>query len=68
MKAGMPLALMCFVISKRGLLNYRFMRDRVEKKGGYIFALSDLERCVAEAGFDDFRPQLHGAILVLRLS
>jgi ubiquinone/menaquinone biosynthesis C-methylase UbiE/uncharacterized protein YbaR (Trm112 family) len=65
MKAGAPLAVMCFVISNRGLLKYRFLRDRMEKKsGGHIFALSDLERYVAEAGFEGFRPQAHGAVLV----
>ena len=65
MKAGAPLALMCFVISNRGLLKYKFMRDRVEKNGGHVFALPDLERYVAEAGFEDFHSRLHGAIIVL---
>jgi len=65
MKAGAPLAVMCFVISNRGLLKYRFMRDRVESKGGHVFALPDLERNVAEAGFEGFHPRLFGAIVVL---
>ena len=64
MKAGAPLAVMCFVISNRGLLKYRFMRDRVERSGGHVFALSDLERYVAEAGFEGFRPHMHGAVIV----
>jgi len=64
MKAGAPLAVMCFVISNRGLLKYRFMRDRVERRGGHVFALSDLERYVAEAGFEGFHPHAHGAVLV----
>ena len=65
MKAGAPLAVMCFAISNRGLLKYRFLRDRMEKKsGGHLFALSDLERYVVEAGFEGFRPHTHGAVLV----
>ncbi len=65
MKAGAPLAVMCFAISNRGLLKYGFLRDHMEKKsGGHIFALSDLERCVAEAGLEGFRPRTHGAVLV----
>ena len=62
MKAGAPLAVMCFVISNRGFLKHKFMRDRVERNGGHVFALPDLERYVAEAGFEGFHPRLHGAI------
>jgi len=65
MKAGAPLAAMCFVVSNRGLLKYKFMGDRVERIGGHIFALPDLERHVAEAGFEDFHLRLYGAIVVL---
>ena len=64
MKAGAPLAVMCFVISNRGVLKYKFMRDRVESNGGHVFALPDLERYVAEAGFEGFHPHLYGAIVV----
>ncbi len=69
MKAGAPLAVMCFVVSCRGLFKYRFIRERVEKErvekgGGYIFELPDLDRYVAEAGFEGFRPHTHGAVLV----
>jgi len=64
MKAGAPLAVMCFVVSDRGLLKYKFMRERAERNGGHVFALSDLERYVAEAGFENFHPRLHGAIIV----
>ena len=62
MKAGAPLAVMCFVVSDRGLLKYRFMRDRVERVGGHIFVLPDLEGYVAEAGFEGFHHRLYGAI------
>ncbi len=64
MKPGAPLAVMCFVVSNRGLLKYKFIHDRAESKGGHIFALPDLERYVAEAGFEGFHQRLYGAIVV----
>ncbi len=64
MKAGAPLAVMCFFAGSKGLFKYRFMRERAEKGGGHIFELPDLDRYVAEAGFEDFRPNAYGSILV----
>ncbi len=64
MKAGAPLAVMCFVISNRGVLKYKFMRDRLESKGAHVFALPDLEGYVTEAGFEDFHHRLYGAVVV----
>ena len=64
MKAGAPLAVMCFVISNRGVMKHKFVRDRAESKDVFIFALPDLERYVGEAGFEDFHPRLYGAIVV----
>jgi ubiquinone/menaquinone biosynthesis C-methylase UbiE len=65
MKAGAPLVVMCFAVGTKGLFKYRFMHDRVEKKRrGHIFELPDLDRYVAEAGFEDFCPLLHGSIVV----
>jgi ubiquinone/menaquinone biosynthesis C-methylase UbiE len=64
MKAGAPLAVMCFAAGSAGLWKYRFMREPAEKKGGHIFELPDLERYVTEAGFEDFLPHVYGSILV----
>lgn len=65
MKASAPLAVMCFAISDRGLLKYRSLRERMERKsGGHVFALADLAQYVAEAGFQNFRADTHGAVLV----
>lgn len=64
MKAGAPLAVMCFAVSTKGLFKYRRIREDVEKGGGHIFELPQLDRYVAEAGFEDFRPDAHGGILV----
>jgi ubiquinone/menaquinone biosynthesis C-methylase UbiE/uncharacterized protein YbaR (Trm112 family) len=70
MKAGAPLAVMCFALSnrgevKQGLFKYRRIRDRLPKEGaGHIFEFRELDRYLAEAGFEDFRPHAHGSILV----
>jgi ubiquinone/menaquinone biosynthesis C-methylase UbiE len=64
MKAGAPLAVMCFAAGSKGLFKYRSLRDRTEKRGGHIFELPDLDRYVTEAGFEDFRPHAYGSILV----
>jgi ubiquinone/menaquinone biosynthesis C-methylase UbiE len=64
MKAGAPLAVMCFAVGTKGLIRYRRIRDRAEKGGGHIFEVSQLDQYTAEAGFEDFRPRLYGSILV----
>jgi ubiquinone/menaquinone biosynthesis C-methylase UbiE len=64
MKAGAPLAVMCFFSGSTGLIRRRFIRERAKEGGGHIFELSDLERYVAEAGFEDFSPHLYGSIIV----
>jgi len=64
MKAGAPLAVMCFAAGSKGLFKYRSLRERAEKRGGHIFELPDLGRYVAEAGFEDFRPHAYGSVLV----
>ena len=37
---------------------------RVKKGGGHLDSVADLERYVAEAGFEDFCPHTYGSILV----
>jgi len=64
MKAGAPLAVMCFAVSTMGLLKYQSIRDRLESGGGHIFELPDLDRYLAEAGFEDFHPHTYGSLLV----
>ena len=64
MKAGAPLAGMCFAAGSKGLFKYRSLGRRAEKRGGHIFELPDLERYVTEAGFEDFRPHAYGSVLV----
>ena len=71
MKSGAPLAVMCFAVSnwdevKQGLFKYRRIRGRYLKSpnegGGRIFEFPELDRYLAEAGFEDFHPHAHGSI------
>ena len=64
MKADAPLAVMCFALIDSGLMKYKSIRDKAEKGGGHIYSIVDLGRCVAEAGFHDFRPHAYGSIVV----
>jgi len=64
MKVGAPLAVMCFALINSGLIKYKSVRDRAEKGGGHIYSVAGLERYVAEAGFEDFRPHAYGSVLV----
>jgi len=64
MKAGAPLAVMCFALINSGLIQYKSIRDRVEKGDGHIYSVADLERFVAEAGFEGFSPHTYGSIVV----
>jgi len=64
MKAGAPLAVMCFALIDSGLIKYKSIRDRAEKGGGHIYGVADLERCVAEAGFGDFHLHAYGSVVV----
>jgi ubiquinone/menaquinone biosynthesis C-methylase UbiE len=73
MKGGAPLAVMCFAVSnwsevKQGLFKYRRIRGRYLKSptegGGRIFEFPELDRYVAEAGFEGFRPHAYGSIVV----
>jgi len=64
MKVGAPLAVMCFAAGSQGLFKHKSIRDRAEKRGGHIDSVADLERYVAEAGFEDFRPHAYGSVLV----
>jgi len=64
MRAGAPLAVMCFAVGSAGLIRYKSIRDRAEKGGGHIFSVADLDRYVAEAGFEGFSPHAYGSVLV----
>lgn len=64
MKAGAPLAVMCFARINSGLMKYKWILDGAERGGGHIDTVADLERYVAKADFEDFRPRVYGSVLV----
>ncbi len=64
MKAGAPLAVMCFAAISRGLMKYESVRRRAERGGGHVFELPDLELYAAQAGFEDFDCHAYGSIVV----
>ena len=73
MKAGGPLAVMCFGVSSwsevnQGLFKYQRIRGRYLKspkeEGGRIFEFPELDRYLAQAEFQDFRPHAYGSIVV----
>jgi ubiquinone/menaquinone biosynthesis C-methylase UbiE/uncharacterized protein YbaR (Trm112 family) len=64
MKVGAPLGVMCFALINSGLIKYKSVRDRAETAGGHIYSVADLNRYVAEAGFEDFCPRTYGSVLV----
>jgi SAM-dependent methyltransferase len=65
MKHEAPLAVMTFASGTAGILKYRRIRDHVKKEHGFhIFEFPELDRYLAEAGFENFRPRAYGSILV----
>lgn len=65
MEAGAPLAVMTFFAGDGGVLRFSRIRDHVrEDHGAHIFEIPELERCLEEAGFEAFRPQTMGSLIV----
>lgn len=65
MKGGAPLAVMTFTGGDKGILRFRRIREHVERDhGAHIFEIQELEGYLTEAGFEDFRPQTYGSVLV----
>ena len=65
MVAGAPLAVMTFVAGERGILRFPRIREHVRQEhGAHVFELAKLEGYLAQAGFEGFRPQTYGSVLV----
>jgi SAM-dependent methyltransferase/uncharacterized protein YbaR (Trm112 family) len=65
MAKGAPLAGMTFIAGDKGLLRFRSIREHVRHDhGARIFELPELEDDLARAGFEGFRPQTYGSVLV----
>jgi ubiquinone/menaquinone biosynthesis C-methylase UbiE len=63
MKEGAPLAVTTFTAGK-GILRFRSMRKRLQKRGVHVSELKELENYLFEAGFENFQPQIYGSLLV----
>jgi ubiquinone/menaquinone biosynthesis C-methylase UbiE len=62
---GAPLAVMTFVAGDKGILRFPRIRAHVRRDhGAHVFDLPELEGYLAQAGFDEFRPQTFGSVLV----
>jgi ubiquinone/menaquinone biosynthesis C-methylase UbiE len=65
MKEWAPLGVTTFTAGNKGILRFRRIREHVQHShGAYVFELSELERHLIEAGFENFQPQTYGSILV----
>ena len=64
-KPGAPLASFTFTPGTGGLLRFeRFRRWSSARHGLHVFALDDLRRDLTSAGFEDFRPEVAGSVLL----
>lgn len=63
MKPGAVLAVFTFTAGSGGILRFRSGRHWSGKQGMHVFELPELQSYLAEAGFDDFCPEVTGSIL-----
>jgi ubiquinone/menaquinone biosynthesis C-methylase UbiE len=65
MVGSAPLAAMTFAAGDKGILRFPRIREHVQRDhGAHIFELPELEAYLVQAGFEDFRPQTYGSVLV----
>jgi len=65
MKPGAALAAFTFTPGAGGLLKYESFRRRARTRQGlHVFTLDELGGDLAAAGFEDFRPQVAGSVVV----
>lgn len=63
LKPESPLAVMTF--TRRRFLKYKRVYEHLKKShGAYIFELNKLAAWLEEAGFKDFKPEIHGSMLL----
>jgi hypothetical protein len=64
MRPAAVLAVFTFTAGRRGLLRFRRVRERITRvRGLRVFELPQMERHLADAGFQDFKPAVSGSIL-----
>ena len=64
MKVGAPLAVMCFALINSGLIKFNPCASVRRNLADTFSSFADLERYVAEAGFEGFSPRAYGSIVV----
>jgi ubiquinone/menaquinone biosynthesis C-methylase UbiE/uncharacterized protein YbaR (Trm112 family) len=65
LKPGARLAAMTFTPGRRGLLRYQTIRERLRRKyGTHVFDVEEMHRYLTAAGFDNYRPQALGSVLI----
>ncbi len=63
MKPGALLAVTTFTPARVGILRFEAIRERIQRLGGQLFELAQLDGYLTQAGFEGFRPQLDGSVL-----
>lgn len=65
MKSGAPLVVFTFTWGDKGLLKYRWARERLRRRGGlHVFELPEIEGYLKQTGFWNFQPEVCGSILI----
>ncbi len=64
MKDGAPLAVTTFVAGDKGIVRFHRVRKRLQERGVHVFEIAELEKYLVEAGFESFRSQVYGSLLV----
>jgi ubiquinone/menaquinone biosynthesis C-methylase UbiE/uncharacterized protein YbaR (Trm112 family) len=68
LKPGSPLVATTVIAGKSGLFKFRAFREHMQKAHGlHTFSLPELARLLAQAGFQDFRPQIFGSTVAFRV-
>jgi len=52
-----------FTPARAGILRFEAIRERVQRLGGRLFELAQLDGYLTQAGFEGFRPQVEGSLL-----
>jgi len=63
MKTGALLAVTTFAPARVGILRFEAIRKNIQRFGGRLFELPQLDGYLTQAGFEGFRPQLDGSVL-----
>ncbi len=63
MKPGALLVVTTFTPAHVGILRFEVIRERIQKLGGRLFELVQLEGYLTQAGFEGFRRQVDGSVL-----